>query len=120
LLCGAVRMAQPLGVDRPALLPGHDRPLAPDELAAYRSLVARRARREPVAYLTGRRAFRRLDLGVSPAVLVPRPETELLVEWVLEVAPRGGAALDWGTGSGAVALALADERPDRRVTALRR
>jgi release factor glutamine methyltransferase len=115
-----VLMAHALDVDRLALYTGHDRPLTADELAAYRSLVARRARREPVAYLTGRRAFRRLEVAVSPAVLVPRPETEVLVEWALEIAPRGGAALDWGTGSGAVALAIADERPDLRVTALER
>jgi release factor glutamine methyltransferase len=115
-----VLMAHALGVDRLALYTGHDRPLGPDELAAYRGLVARRARREPVAYLTGRRAFRRLELAVDPAVLVPRPETEVLVEWAVEVAPRGGTSLDWGAGSGAVALALADERPDLRVTGLDR
>jgi release factor glutamine methyltransferase len=73
-----------------------------------------------VAHLVGERAFRRLRLRVSADVLVPRPETETLVEWALEVAPPGGAALDWGTGSGAIALALADERPDLRLTAIDR
>ncbi len=82
--------------------------------------MARRGRREPLAYLTGRRAFRRLQLSVGPGVLVPRPETELLVDWALEVAPEGGSALDWGTGSGAIALALADEGPHLRVAALDR
>lgn len=73
-----------------------------------------------MAYLTGRRAFRRLQLEVGPAVLVPRPETEVLVEWALDVAPEGGSVLDWGAGSGAVALALADEGPALRVTGLDR
>ena len=66
------------------------------------------------------RAFRRLTLRVGPGVLVPRPETELLVEWAAEVAGPGAAVLDWGTGSGAVALALADERPDLTVTGVER
>ncbi|MEW6582055.1 MAG: peptide chain release factor N(5)-glutamine methyltransferase, partial [Actinomycetota bacterium] len=115
-----ILLAHVLGVERLALYTDHERPLTRDELDAYRDLVRRRGRREPVAYLTGQRAFRTLDLHVTPAVLVPRPETELLVEWALQVAPCGGTVLDWGTGSGAVALAVAAERPDLAVTAVER
>ena len=113
-------LAHALGVERLALYTGSERPLTSAELDRARDLVARRGRREPVAYLTGARAFRRLRVEVGPDVLVPRPETELLVEWALELAAPGAAVLDWGAGSGAVALALADEGPDLRVTALER
>lgn len=86
----------------------------------YAALVDRRRLGEPVAYLTGRREFWSLDLGVSPAVLIPRPDTELLVEWALQrlrgiEAPR---VADLGTGSGAIALAIAKERPDAQVVAI--
>ncbi len=113
-------LAHALGVERLALYTGSERPLTSAELDRARDLVARRGRREPVAYLTGARAFRRLRVEVGPEVLVPRPETELLVEWALELAAPGAAVLDWGAGSGAVALALADEGPGLRVTALER
>jgi release factor glutamine methyltransferase len=82
----------------------------------FRSHVRRRAAlREPVAYIVGRRAFRRLELAVDARVLVPRPESELLVELALAL-PRGARVLDCCCGSGAIALALADERPDLRLT----
>jgi release factor glutamine methyltransferase len=89
------------------------------ELAQFDALVARRVRGEPVAYLTGSRGFWTLDLEVSPAVLVPRPETELLVEWALTVIDGRvrPCVADLGTGSGAIALALAAERPDARIDA---
>lgn len=102
---------------------GPDPWLAPEAAAApaaegnFRAAVARRAAREPFAYIVGRRAFRGLELAVDGRVLVPRPETEALVEEGARLLPRGGAALDLCTGSGAVALALAAERPDARITA---
>jgi release factor glutamine methyltransferase len=82
---------------------------------AFGQMVRRRLRREPVAYILGRRGFRRIELAVDGRVLIPRPETELLVEVAVELAPR--RLLDVGTGSGAVALAVADELPDCLVTA---
>lgn len=93
--------------------------LGMDVQTAYAELLERRARGEPVAYITGSRGFWSLDLEVTPATLIPRPETELLVELALERLPRDSAcaAADLGTGSGAVALALASELPRCRVTA---
>jgi release factor glutamine methyltransferase len=83
----------------------------------YAALIARRRRREPVAYILGRREFRRLTLDVDRRVLIPRPETELLMEVGLRL-PAGARVADVGTGSGAVALALKDERPDLDVTGI--
>lgn len=106
-----VLLAHALGVPRLEL---YRRPAEPP--AGFDELVQRRARREPVAYITGVRAFRDLELRVDARVLIPRPETEHLVEAALEL-PRGASVVDVGTGSGAVALALKDERPDLRVIA---
>lgn len=111
-------VAEGLGLGRLDLYTGPERPVTPAERDAVRALLARRARHEPMAYILGRKGFRRLELAVTPDVLVPRPETELVVEWVVAHAPPGARVLDWGTGSGAIALALADERPDLAVTAV--
>jgi release factor glutamine methyltransferase len=108
-------LASASGLDRVRLAADPDAGLPPAAARRFGELVRRRLRREPVAYILGRRGFRNLDLAVDRRVLIPRPETELLVELALELAPR--SALDVGTGSGAVALAIADELPECDLTA---
>lgn len=110
-------LAHVLGVERGRLVALDDRPLAAAEDDAFAALLARRAAGEPVAYLLGRREFWTLTLEVGPGVLVPRPETELVVEIALAaLAGRTApAVLDLGTGSGAIGLAIARERPDASV-----
>lgn len=110
-------LAHALGVDRARLITDGDLVVAGPAAREFRSLVRRRAvEREPVAYLVGRKPFRNLELEVDARVLIPRPETELLVDAALTLAP-GARVVDVGTGSGAVALALKDERPDLDVAA---
>jgi release factor glutamine methyltransferase len=108
------------GLSRPALIARADECVAQDSLRIYSELVLRRAAGAPIAYLTGRSEFWSLPLSVSPAVLVPRPETETLIEQALQLRSRDEACslLDLGTGSGAIALSIASERPRWQVTAV--
>jgi release factor glutamine methyltransferase len=105
---------------RPALIARPLRELDAREAAAFEVAVARRLRHEPIQYITGSQEFYGLELALSPAVLIPRPETEHLVESVLELLPRDrpAAIADIGTGSGAIAIALAVNLPLATVTAI--
>jgi len=110
-------LANVLSVGRERLLTDPELTVAGPAVRAFQDVVRRRAvEREPVAYITGSRHFRRLELAVDRRALIPRPETELLVEVALGL-PAGARVLDLGTGCGAVALALKDERPDLHVSA---
>ncbi len=111
-----VLLAAAMGVDRAVLIADPGRGLEPGEARAFQDAARRRVQREPVAYILGRKGFRRLELAVDPRVLIPRPETEHVVEAALGL-PAGARVVDVGTGSGAIALALADERPDLEVLA---
>lgn len=111
-------MQHVLGVSRVALMAYPELPMAESERGEFEALVGRRQAGEPVAYLLGQREFYGRSFRVGPDVLIPRPETELLVELALARACTGSRILDLGTGSGAVAVTLALERPDTEVTAV--
>ena len=118
ILDSELLLAHALGAARAGLLAHPERVVGAAEAARFGELLRRRAAGEPLAYLTGRREFWSLELAVSAAVLVPRPETELLVERALALWKRPtGEVADLGTGSGAIALALASERPRWRILA---
>lgn len=108
-------LADALARDRAWVTASPEAEIHPMAGRTFAASVRRRVAREPVAYILGRKGFRRIELAVDRRALIPRPETELLVEVALEVAPR--TVLDVGTGSGAVALAIADELPRAKVTA---
>ena len=113
-------LANALGLRRLDLYLKFDRPLAELELSRYRELVARRAKGEPVAYLVGHKEFMGLDFSVTPAVLIPNPDTEVLVQRAVELAREVGRPFrvaDVGTGSGCIAIAIAHYAPNAEIVA---
>ena len=119
-LTAEVLLAHVLKIGRVRLYVDLDRPLEKEELAAFKTLIARRTAGEPTQYLTGVREFYNRAFKVDPRVLIPRPETELLVEAALHALPKDGPAraLDLCTGSGCIAVSLAAERPLAQVVAV--
>lgn len=110
-----VLLAEATGWERARLIAEPEAELSPAAARGFAEMVRRRLRREPVAYILGRKGFRSIELAVDPRVLIPRPETEMLVELALEERPQ--RLLDVGTGSGAIALAVAAELPECEVVA---
>jgi len=120
-----ILLAHALGVGRVDLYVQYDRCLEVEELGLFKGFIRRRIQREPVAYIVGKKEFWSMDLKVTPDVLIPRPETETLVEAALKIIrtkPRQAPMkmLDLGTGSGAIVLAMASERPDQSFYAVDR
>lgn len=113
-----ILLSHALQLSRVQLITQSDRSLSSDEASRLASLLERRMNGEPLAYITGEREFHGLPFHVTPAVLIPRPETELLVELVLQHALPGARVLDLGTGSGAIAVSAACARADLAVTAI--
>lgn len=113
-----ILVSHALGLSRIQLITRSEQVLAPSEAHAVSVLLERRLAGEPIAYIVGEREFYGLPFIVTPDVLIPRPETELLVELALEKAPQQASVLDMGTGSGAIAVAIAHARTDLKVTAL--
>ncbi len=112
-----ILLSHALGITRVQLHAHPQGQLSPTELARYHQLIERRARREPVAYIVGHKEFYGLDLFVDERVLIPRPETELLVEKAIEIGQRQSVVADVGTGSGAIAVSLAVHLPQILVYA---
>jgi release factor glutamine methyltransferase len=113
-----ILLTHALGLTRVQLITQSERTLTGLETDQLAMLAQRRIDGEPIAYIVGTREFYGLEFEVTPAVLIPRPETELLVELALDHLPEGGGVLDMGTGSGAIAVAIARNCPDAQVTAL--
>ena len=112
LLCAAT------GLDRVGLYINFDKPLNDEELAACRAMVTRRGRREPLQHILGNQEFDGLSFKVTPSVLIPRHDTETLIEEAVRVAPHAGTVLDIGTGSGCIAIALSRRMPTAAIAAV--